>query len=51
MRVYIKIEAMEKSTHSVQYVPLGADQANYDENGFEIVTEDLKKRFNEDDMN
>jgi len=51
VRAFIKIEAMEKSTHRVQYVPVGSETTNYDENGFEIVTDELKEKMSDDELN
>lgn len=50
MRAYIKVEAMEKSTHSVQYVPLQTSSP-LDEEGFEIITDETKSRLGDDELN
>jgi hypothetical protein len=37
---WIEVKAMQKSTHSIQYVPAGTD--------FEKVTKDLETKLNKD---
>lgn len=37
---WIEVKAMQKSTHSIQYVPAGSD--------FEKVTKDLEVKLNKD---
>ena len=37
---WIEVKAMQKSTHSIQYVPAGTD--------FEKVTQDLEAKLNKD---
>lgn len=37
---WIEVKAMQKSTHSIQYVPAG--------NEFEKVTQDLQEKLNKD---
>lgn len=51
IQLNIKVVAMEKSTHSIQYVPADHLTNSLDENGFEIVTDDTKKKFDEEEFN
>jgi hypothetical protein len=37
---WIEVKAMQKSTHSIQYIPAGTD--------FEKVTKDLEEKLNKD---
>jgi hypothetical protein len=47
VKLWIEWRAKEKSTHTIQYVPLNT---KIDKDGFEIIDEELKKKLaGEDD--
>lgn len=47
IKLWIEHRARDLSTHSIQYVPVGA---KVDADGFEIITDDVKKNLSKDDL-
>lgn len=46
---FIELRSFNKSTHNIQYVPTSGG-VNYDELGFEILSENSKEKLREDDL-
>jgi Na+-transporting methylmalonyl-CoA/oxaloacetate decarboxylase gamma subunit len=45
----IELRSFNKSTHQVQWVPT-ADNTLYDENGFEILSDDTKEKLQDSEL-
>lgn len=48
-KALLKEKARDNSTHSVQYVPIDYSKPT-DENGFEVMTKELKEKLELDDI-
>jgi len=46
---FIELRALQKSTHSIQYVEAPYPGTKIDEHGFEELSEEVKKTFSEDE--
>ena len=46
---FVELKSFNKSTHNIQYVPTSGG-VDYDEHGFEILTDKIKEKLQDDDL-